>query len=387
VGGVTVRIHLSTPDISAVEETYVLAALRSGWVSSVGPDVDAFEAEVAELVGVKYALALSSGTAALHLALVEVGAGPDTVVVLPTMTFAATANAVTYTGAEPVFVDCRPDDGNVDPELMLEAVDELRRRGRTVAAAITVDLMGRACDYDILEPALAERGVPLIEDAAEALGARLQHRAAGSFGRLAALSFNGNKIMTTSGGGMLLSDDPELIAHARKISSQARESAPWYEHAETGYNYRMSNILAALGRGQLTRLSQLIQRRRQIRQAYTQALDGAAVRFLHGRAGRDDQDDNCWLTTLVLDGDVLDAWRIIEGLGEVGIEARHLWKPMHLQPLFAGAQIFGGAHARHMFQHGLALPSGSTLTDGEVATVITEFHQHTEGRVSCVSPS
>src|SRR5699024_8407542 len=274
------RILLSKPDITEVEEEYVLDAIRSGWVAPLGPHVDAFEEEVAERVGVKHALAPSSGTAALHLALVHLGAGPGTVVVLPTMTFAATANAVVYTGAEPVFVDSRAEDGNLDPALFLEAVDTLQAEGRQVAAAITVDLFGRTCEYGQIEPGLAERGVPLLEDAAEALGAVYQGRAAGSFGTAGVLSFNGNKIMTTSGGGMLLSDDDELIAHARKLSTQAREPVPWYEHTEVGYNYRLSNLLAALGRGQLTRLDTMIERRREIRARYADELADQPVRFL-----------------------------------------------------------------------------------------------------------
>ena len=256
------RIHLSKADVTTLEEEYVVAAIRSGWCAPLGPDVDAFEAEVAAFVGVGHALALSSGSAALHLALLEVGAAPERVVVLPTMTFAATANAVAYTGATPVFVDALADDANIDPQLLVEAVDRLRSEGADVCAVVTVDLFGRACDYASIEPALAERGVPLVEDAAEALGASRDGRSAAAFGRVSALSFNGNKIMTTSGGGMLLSDDGDLVEHARKLSTQAREPFPWYEHAEVGYNYRLSNLLAAFGRAQLRRLPAMIERRR-----------------------------------------------------------------------------------------------------------------------------
>ena len=220
------RIHLSKPDVTEHEERLVLEALRSGWVAPLGPMVDRFEAEVAERIGVAGALALSSGTAALHLALLELGAGPGRVVLVPSMTFAASANAVVYTGAEPVFVDSDPRDGNVDPGLLLESVDTLRREGHDIAAVMTVDLFGRCADHASIAPALRERGIPLVEDAAEALGAVRDGRAAGSFGRAAALSFNGNKILTTSGGGMLVSDDPDLLAHARYLSTQARDDAP-----------------------------------------------------------------------------------------------------------------------------------------------------------------
>lgn len=362
------RIHLSKADVTELEEKYVLEALRSGWVAPLGPEVDAFEREVAARVGVGHALALSSGTAALHLALLEVGAGPGTVVVLPSMTFVASANAVAYTGAEPVFVDAGPD-GNVDAALLVEAVDTLRREGATVAAAMTVDLFGRCADYDALVDALAERDVPLVEDAAEALGASYRGRAAGSFGRAAALSFNGNKIMTTSGGGMLLSDDTALVDRARHLSTQARQPVPYYEHTEIGYNYRLSNILAALGRAQLSRLDEMIARRRSIRQRYADAFaDNPGMHVLGRDPGRDDADDNCWLTCLVVDG--LDVDAAVARLSAAEVEARHLWKPMHLQPVFAGRRAWVTGVSERLFRTGVAVPSGSGLTDGEVERVL-----------------
>ncbi|GAA1748851.1 DegT/DnrJ/EryC1/StrS aminotransferase family protein [Nostocoides vanveenii] len=370
----TERIYLSKAEVTEVEERYVLDALRSGWIAPLGPHVDAFEAEVAERVGVEHALALSSGTAALHLALLHLGARPGTAVLCSSMTFAATANAVHYTGAEPVFVDSQASDGNVDAELMLEAARTLRDEGVEVVAAVPVDLFGRACDYDVLEPGLAELGIPLLEDAAEALGATYEGRGAGSFGAAAALSFNGNKIMTTSGGGMLLSDDEELISHARKLSTQAREPVPWYEHTEVGYNYRLSNILAALGRGQLSRLDELIARRREIRARYAEtlgSLDG--VRFLFD----DDPDstDNCWLTTLVVEErgtsrETTTADHIVYAMSAQDIEVRHLWRPMHLQPVYSGARAFGGAVSEGLFASGITLPSGAGLNDVEVDRVI-----------------
>nr|WP_306254568.1 DegT/DnrJ/EryC1/StrS family aminotransferase [Ornithinimicrobium cryptoxanthini] len=370
---------MSKADITEVEEEYVLRALRSGWVAPLGPDVDAFEAEIAARVGVKHALALSSGTAALHLALIHLGARSGTVVVLPTMTFAATANAVVYTGAEPVFVDSRPDDGNVDPNLFIDAVDQLQHEGRRVAAVMTVDLFGRACDYDAIEPALAERGIPLIEDAAEALGATYQGRAAGSFGQAAALSFNGNKIMTTSGGGMLLSDDQALIAHARKLSTQAREPFPWYEHTTVGYNYRLSNILAALGRGQLSRLDEMIGRRQAIRNRYVDGLADLPVRFLGGESVRGQSQDNCWLTTVLVEEAEDNLTQIMRAAAKDGIELRHLWKPMHLQPVFGSARSFIKGTAEHLFANGLTLPSGAGLLDEEIDRVIKHVRQSLTG--------
>ncbi|HBO55368.1 MAG TPA: pyridoxal-5'-phosphate-dependent protein, partial [Janibacter terrae] len=313
------RILMSQALVGDLEEKYVLDAVRSGWVAPLGPHVDAFEREIAERVGVRHALALSSGTAALHLALIHLGARPGTKVVTSSMTFAATANAVAYTGAEPVFVDSQDSDGNVDAPLMLEAVEALQSEGEEVVAAIPVDLFGRAVDYDVLVPGLAELGVPLLEDAAEALGASLGDASAGSFGRAAALSFNGNKIMTTSGGGMLLSDDGDLVAHARKLSTQSREPVPWYEHTEIGYNYRLSNVLAALGRGQLERLDTMIARRREIRERYVAAFADLPLRFLgRGSDDRDDAQDNCWLTTVVLETTPADA--IVAAMSEQQIE-------------------------------------------------------------------
>lgn len=366
------RIYLSKAEVTEVEEAYVLDALRSGWIAPLGPHVDAFEASVAERVGVAGALALSSGTAALHLALLDAGVGPGTHVPVSSLTFAATINAILYTGAEPVLVDSQLTDGNVDVDLMVHAVDTLREEGKTVPAVVPVDLFGRCVDYSRLLPLLEERGVVVVEDAAEALGASHAGRAAGAFGRSAALSFNGNKIMTTSGGGMLLSDDLELLARARYLSTQARQPVPWYEHTDVGYNYRMSNILAALGRGQLDRLDDMIGRRREIRDLYAKALAPYGDIRLLGRSGEDtDEFDNCWLTTIVIDRDgqgVAD--EVISALGGQDIEARHVWKPMHLQPVYAQYRSFVTGTSDDLFRTGVTLPSGAGLRDEEIAFVV-----------------
>lgn len=368
------RILLSPPHVTAVEEEFVVDALRSGWVAPLGPHVDAFEAEVAERVGVAGALALSSGTAALHLALEGVGAGPGTTVLVPTMTFAASANAVAYSGARPVFVDARECDGNVDVELVARALDELRREGASVAAVMSVDLFGRCADNAALQQLAERHSVPLLEDAAESLGARTSSGAAGSFGRAAALSFNGNKVMTTSGGGMLLSDDLDLLARARYLSTQARQPVPWYEHTEVGYNYRLSNLLAALGRGQLSRLDAMIERRRAIRAHYEgvlAAFDG--VRLLGAPSAADPAvaGDNYWLTTVVVDParHDADADSMVAAFTAEGIEARHLWKPMHQQPVFAGHRAVLSGVGDRLFARGVTLPSGSVLTDAQVERV------------------
>lgn len=372
------RIHLSLATVTDREEQAVLRALHSGWVTPLGPEVDAFEREMAERVGVKHALALNSGTAALHLALLGVGAKPGTAVLVPSMTFAATANAVAYTGADLVFVDSLASDGNVDPHLMLQAADTLRAEEVDVVAAVPVDLLGRCVDYSTLVPGLAERGIELVEDAAEGLGASHQGRAAAGFGRAAALSFNGNKILTTSGGGMLLSDDEDFLARARYLSTQARQPVPWYEHTDVGYNYRMSNLLAALGRAQLERLDDMIARRRAIRDLYSEGLgDIEGLRIVGRGPGESDAADNCWLTSVVLDKALLPNGLdvVIEAMGAANIEARHLWKPMHLQPVFAGCRAFTTGASEDLFRRGLNLPSGVGLTDDEVRFVISTLRK------------
>jgi dTDP-4-amino-4,6-dideoxygalactose transaminase len=370
------RIHLSKADITVVEEMYVLDAVRSGWVAPLGPHLDAFEDEIATRTGVSHALALASGTAALHLGLLELGAGPGTAVILPSMTFAASANPVVYTGAEPVFVDSRAD-GNVDPELLMKAIDTLRAEGTRVVAAMSVDLFGRCADYDEIVPGLYERSILLIEDAAEALGATYHGRPAGSFGAAAVISFNGNKILTTSGGGMLLSKHVDLIERARYLSTQARQPGDYYEHTEIGFNYRLSNVLAALGRAQLSRLDYMLARRRAIRQMYVDGLAGVpGVHFLGRDEGRGDDEDNCWLTCIELDPAVsqVSPSQLIAELAGEDIESRRLWRPMHLQPVFASNRNFVSGESERLFDRGVTLPSGSALQDGEIERVIKVLH-------------
>lgn len=373
------RIFLSLATVTEAEEQAVVRALHSGWVAPLGPEVDAFEAEIAKRCGVEHALALASGTAGLHLALLALGIGEGDYIPESTMTFAATTNAIAYVGATPVFVDAA-EDGNIDPELLLRTVDELLAEGKSVPAVLVVDLFGRCADYSAFAPRLEELGIALIEDAAEALGASVDGQPAGSFGRAAALSFNGNKIMTTSGGGMLLSNDAELIARARYLSTQARQPVAWYEHTEIGYNYRLSNLLAALGRAQHSRLDDMIARRRQIRDAYIDLLasldddaPGKGTRLLSDTDER--FTENCWLTSIVLpqeavDKGVLSPDSVIAALGEANIEARHLWKPMHLQPVYEGARATTNGTAENLFSRGITLPSGPALDDDDVARVI-----------------
>lgn len=370
------RIYMSSPDVGAREEELVVEALRSGWIAPLGPMVDEFERQLAERCGRRHAVALSSGTAALHLALLNVGAAPGTVVIVPTMTFAATANAVVYTGAEPVFVDCDPATGNLDPALLDQALTALRREGARVAAVVPVDLLGRSVDHTAIGPICAEHGVPVISDAAESLGASHAGRPAGSFGIAAAVSFNGNKIMTTSGGGVLLTDDAAFADRVRYLSTQARQPAVHYEHTEVGYNYRLSNLLAALGLAQLERLDAMIGRRRALRAEYDRLFADVAGVSLFQRVG--DQHDNCWLTAILVDpasaGWAADDLR--SALDVCNIESRPLWKPMHQQPVFAGARSFLTGAADRLFATGLTLPSGSALGPeerSEVMGVIGDF--------------
>jgi dTDP-4-amino-4,6-dideoxygalactose transaminase len=369
IGATRQRILLSPPDVGHREEEMLLEAFRSGWVAPLGPMTDAFEEKMAERCGRAHAVALSSGTAALHLGLLELGAGPGTVVVVPTMTFVATANAVVYTGAAPVFVDCEEATGNIEPELLERVLTDLTNKGRRVAAVVPVDLLGRCANYTAVASVCGTFGVPVLADAAESLGASHAGRPAGSFGRLAALSFNGNKIMTTGGGGILLTDDPGTAEHARYLSTQARRPAVHYEHVEIGFNYRLSNLLAAVGVAQLERLDTMMARRREIRELYACTFAGHPGVRIFQRDG--DDDDNCWLTAIVVDPSEA-GWSAAElqGLLDLaGIESRPLWKPMHRQPVFAGECSYVTGAADRLFARGLVLPSGSALTPGQFARI------------------
>jgi dTDP-4-amino-4,6-dideoxygalactose transaminase len=373
---VTGRIYLSSPDVGELEESAILRAFRSGWIAPLGPEVDAFETEIAAVTGRDHAVALSSGTAALHLGLIGLGIGTGDVVLTSTMTFAATANALRYVGAEPFFIDSDAIAGNISVDLLDEALADFAARGERVAAVLPVDLLGRCADYTRIVPLAEKYGVTLFSDAAESLGARHAGRPSGSFGVAAAVSFNGNKVITTSGGGMLLTDDGDLAARARYLATQARQPAAHYEHTEIGYNYRLSNLLAALGRAQLERLEAMIERRRQIRAFYAELfLDVAGAEVLgHGT----DRDDNFWLTSVVVDPEVAgwSAGELSAALADDDIESRPLWKPMHLQPVFAGSRSRVDGTSQRLFENGITLPSGSVLGDdqlGRVADAITSF--------------
>ncbi len=354
------RIYLSPPDITDAEKALAMDALDSGWVAPLGPHVDVFEQELADYVGTRHAVALSSGTAALHLGLLALGVGPGDDVLVPTLTFGATAFAVTYTGARPVFIDSEATSWNIDPDLVAEYLATAPKRPKAI---IPVDLFGRTADYDRLLPICEQSGVAVLVDSAEALGARHGDAHAGTMGRAGVFSFNGNKIITTSGGGMLVTDDTVLADRVRYLSTQARQPAPWYEHTDVGFNYRMSNVLAAIGRGQLGRLDGIVTRRREIQARYAAELADVATVVADPPWGR----GNAWLTTAVLHAGTPDA--VCAALAEHGIEARHVWKPMHLQPVFAAAPVVGGAVAEEVFARGVCLPSGQRMTDADVDRV------------------
>lgn len=369
------RIYLSPPHMSGLEMQFVREAFESGWVAPLGPQVEAFEQEFAAKVGAKHALALSSGTAAIHLALIHLGVGPGDEVVVSTLTFAASANPVVYLGARPVFVDSERVSWNMDPNLLEDLLQHKARRGTLPKAVIVVHLYGQAANLDAILDICDRYGIPVVEDAAEALGATYKGRSPGTFGRAGIFSFNGNKIITTSGGGMLVSEDAELIAHARKLATQAREPAPHYEHKEIGYNYRLSNILAAIGRGQLRVLDDRVRRKREIFAYYRRALgDLPGITFMPeapwGRANR-------WLTVITIDPQQFGATRedVRLALEAENIESRPVWKPMHLQPVYQGAEVWGGQVAEELFRQGLCLPSGTALSEEDLQRVVSTIRR------------
>lgn len=360
-------ILLSAPHVGPAEEEAVARAVRSGWLAPAGEELDLFEKEISSALGVRYAVGLSSGTAALHLALKAVGVGPGDVVITSTMTFVATANAASYLGAKLFFVDVE-DDGTASASSIEAAVKSANKSGFRVGAIVPVDIYGRAANYTEIIPMAASHSIPVVADAAESLGSMHGGAPAGSFGDVAALSFNGNKIMTTSGGGMLLTSEQEIAEYVRYLANQAKDAVSHYEHREVGYNYRLSNILAALGRAQFARLPEMVSRRREIREAYGAFFEGfEGVGLMPGVPS----EDNCWLTSILVDPSAGWTPSQMQGhLQQVGIESRALWKPMHLQPVYQSALYGGGNAAENLFKWGLALPSGSVLTDTDLNRVL-----------------
>ena len=380
-------ILLSPPHLGEAELEYVKEAFATNWIAPVGPHIDAFETEFCQAVGSPHAVAVSSGTAALHLALRLLGVGPGDEVLCSTLTFVATANPIVYQGATPIFIDSDRTSWNMDPNLLEAALVQRARRGRLPKAVIVVHLYGQSADLDAIGELCDRYGVPLIEDAAESLGATYRGRATGTLGRLGIFSFNGNKIITTSGGGMLVAADPALARQARFLATQARDPAPHYQHSQLGYNYRLSNVLAGIGRGQLAVLKERVAARRRNFAAYHQALAHLpGLTFMpeaaYGTATR-------WLTCLTVDAEDFGCDRdtIRLALEAAQIESRPVWKPLHLQPLFAGCEVVGGAVAADLFRRGLCLPSGSGLLPDELERVISlvarQYHLARAATVLC----
>ena len=361
------KIYLSPPHLNGEEIDFIKDAIDSNWIAPLGPHVDAFESEVADYVGVKQAAALSSGTAALHLALEMLGVQKGDHVFCSDLTFVASANAIRYLNAIPVFIDAEPTSWNMSPSALEKAFESVLPK-----AVIVTDIYGQSADYKLIAEICDKHQTPIIEDAAESLGAEYNRKKCGSFGEMAILSFNGNKIITTSGGGMLLTDRSEFVLKAKKLSTQSREEALHYEHAQVGYNYRLSNILAALGRAQLKSLDQYVEKRREIFNYYYNNLKNIeGIRFMpeieNGKSTR-------WLSVVLLENINHDKIEdIIRSFSEENIEVRPIWKPMHLQPVFEDAAFYYNGQkpiSASLFEHGLCLPSGSDLSKNDLNRII-----------------
>lgn len=371
------RIFLSPPHMSGNEQKYINEAFETNWIAPLGPNVDAFEKELAAYVGSKGAAAVSSGTAAIHLALRLLDVRHGDKVFCSSLTFIASANPILYQGAEPVFIDSEPDTWNMSPLALERAMEEAKKEGKLPKAVIVVNLYGQSAKMDEILAICNHYQVPVVEDAAESLGSTYKGKKSGAFGKFGIYSFNGNKIITTSGGGMLVSDDVEALQKARFLATQARDPAPHYQHSQVGYNYRMSNIVAGIGRAQLEVLDERVKARRAIFDRYVQALgDIEGVHFMPELEGT---MSNRWLTTLTIDQKALGVMPmdIINALAEENIEARPVWKPLHLQPVFNGVTYYphqeGWSVSDELFANGICLPSGSSMTVEEQNRVIDVF--------------
>lgn len=367
------KILLSTPHMGSREREFVEEAFKTNWIAPLGPNVDAFEKEVADYVGIKHAAALSSGTAAIHLALRILDVQPGDIVLCSSLTFVASANPIMYQHAIPVFIDSEPDSWNLSPVALEKALEYLRKLGKKPKAVIVVNLYGQSADMDPILDLCSKYNVPMIEDAAESLGASYKGRATGNAGVMGIFSFNGNKIITTSGGGMLVSDNEEYINQARFLATQARDSAPHYEHTQIGYNYRMSNILAGVGRGQIRVLDERVESRRKIFERYRDGF--RKDDFLRWMPEPAWSYSTHWLTagTLNTQGLAISSQELIQQLAAEHIEARPVWKPMHMQPVFKGSLSFNHGEksvSQDLFEHGICLPSGSNMTDDQQERII-----------------
>ncbi|ULG74950.1 DegT/DnrJ/EryC1/StrS family aminotransferase [Macrococcus brunensis] len=365
------KIHLSIADIGKSELKYVQSAFDDNWVAPLGPNVDQFEEVVAKYVGRQASTALASGTSAIHLALKLLDIQQGDTVFCSSLTFIASANPILYEKAEPVFIDSEFDTWNMSPVALKKAFVEAEARGKLPKAVVIVNLYGQVAKMDELLEICNEYGVPVIEDSAESLGSSYKGKKSGTFGKFSIFSFNGNKIITTSGGGMLLSDDQELIAKAKFLATQSRDQALHYQHSEVGYNYRLSNVCAGIGLGQMEVLDQRVKRRREIFDIY--AVELAEIKGLHLMPELEGTFSNRWLTAMTLDPEVVSVTTVdlIHHLAEFNIESRPVWKPLHLQPLFEGAKYFKHNEdvSKYLFDNGICLPSASIMSDEDVRLV------------------
>jgi dTDP-4-amino-4,6-dideoxygalactose transaminase len=368
------KIWLSSPHMGENEANYVTEAFATNWIAPLGPHVNAFEKGLQEQTQTKHAAALSSGTSAIHLALILLGVKSGDIVYCQSITFSASANPIAYQGAIPVFIDSEKDTWNMDPDLLKIALQEAKQNGKLPKAIIPVHLYGMPAKMSEIISIANEYGVPVIEDAAEALGANINGKFCGSFGTFGVLSFNGNKIITTSGGGALLSENAEMIEKARFLATQARDAAPHYQHTHIGYNYRMSNVLAGIGRGQLEVLHDRVAARRNNFEKYQQYFSkinkqGFEIHFQEEPKG---YFSNRWLTCILVDptnNKGLNREVIRVAMDAENIETRPLWKPMHQQPIFASSKSYLNGVSDNLFENGLCLPSGSNLTDQEFSRI------------------
>ncbi|MGE6538036.1 aminotransferase class I/II-fold pyridoxal phosphate-dependent enzyme [Bacillus luti] len=368
------RIYLSSPHMSGHEQKYIKDAFDSNWIAPLGPNVDEFERELASFVGVKGGAAVSSGTAAIHLALRLLNVQKGDTVFCSSFTFIASANPIVYLGAEPVFIDSEPETWNMSPQALAVALHDADKAGRLPKAVILVHLYGQSAKLDEILSLCNHYDVPIIEDAAESLGSTYKGKASGTFGKFGVYSFNGNKIITTSGGGMLVSDDVEALERARFLATQAKDPAPYYEHSEVGYNYRMSNILAGIGRGQLEVLEDRVRARRFIYKRYYEAL--SHIPGFYFMPELEHTRPNRWLTTLTIDEKEsgISIGKLLRILAEENIEARPMWKPLHMQSLFKEKKYYPHSKnedvSQYLFQSGICLPSGSNMLAEDQKRVI-----------------
>jgi dTDP-4-amino-4,6-dideoxygalactose transaminase len=371
------KIWLSSPHIGSTEIEFVNNSFETNWIAPLGPNVDGFESDLAEYINVSHVAALSSGTSAIHLALILLGVGYGDEVICQSFTFSATANPIIYQGATPIFIDSEPDTWNMSPFYLREAILNRIKKGKKPKAIIPVHLYGMPAKMDEIGLIANEFNIPIIEDAAEALGAKINDNYCGSFGELGVLSFNGNKIITTSSGGALCSKNGSLIAKARFLATQARDTAPHYQHSEIGYNYRMSNVLAGIGRGQMNVLQDRIAKRRANYKFYKDHLSS-----INGISFVDEPNgffSNRWLTTIIVKPEFFNGItreKIRLEFESENIESRPLWKPMHMQPVFKNNLYFGEDISEKLFQNGLCLPSGSNLSFDEISFVTEKIKKY-----------